>query len=459
MFSSKNEFISDCLYYDTPNYSTDRITFVCSDNIHPIRYFDMFTSLKCTNLEHQRRQSAGFMNFRNCQMSRIKYNIFSAFSELYTLDIGSIELQYLSKDFFIRANYLKRLLASNNRLTEIVAGQFSNAPNLTEVDLSCNKIAESVLTGARTLQILNLSHNHMETLYRDTFYDSTNLKVLDLSFNTIKKIENGTFANLASLETLSLANNKLTIFPRGAFHEQSNLNMVNLSNNNLLVIELKAFGKMDNLRILDLSQNNLTMVNFNPIGSRFPNLEILRLNNNQLGDLDGFKHFMVPSLNSFALNDNKFNCSYLEIFLNDFEYHSSLSNLDYTGSSSDIENNIHGVNCIRNPSSTIEPDDTMNIREIKASGSTESINHFSHGLVIFSCILSIICVILIFGVFVWAKRMMLNMNNNMNYSCAYNHVNGLEERSTPTVENDFETVLINKQECRTSNMDHSLIRI
>lgn len=65
--------------------------------------------------------------------------------------------------------------------------------------------------------------------------------------------------------------------------------------------------------------------------------------------------------------------------------------------------------------------------------------------------------ILILGVFVWTGRMMLSMNNNMNNSCAYNHVRGLEERSLPSVENDYETVLISKRERQTSNMDHSLI--
>lgn len=447
VFSLKNEFISDCSYFNTPKYSTDRITFICSDNFHPIQYFDPFTSLKCSNFGYKRRQGAGFMNFQNCQMSRIKYDIFEAFNELHTLDIGSIELQYLSKEFFIGSNSLKQLLASKNRLTEIVTGQFGYARNLIEVDFSYNKIADCDLTGASSLQILNLSHNHIETLHRNTFHDSLNLKVLDLSFNTINKIENGTFANLSSLETLSLANNKLIIFPLGILPEQTNLKMVDLSNNSLLLIELKSFGSVNSLKILDLSQNNLTMLKFGPMGSRFAHLETLRLNNNQLRDLHGFKHSMMPSLNSFALNDNKFNCSYLKIFLDDFEYHSSLSNLDNTGSAIDMDNNIHGVSCIRYPSTIIiKPDDTPGDDEVQVHEhvSTKTINHLSHGLVICLCILSIIlCVILILGVFVWTKRMILNMNNDMNYSFTYNNqVHGSEGRSQPPVENDYETVLI-----------------
>lgn len=88
-----------------------------------------------------------------------------------------------------------------------------------------------------------------------------------------------------------------------------NLNTVNLSNNNLLVIELQVFGNSNNLESLDLSHNKLKIVVFNTMSSRHAHPETFRLNNNQLNDLNGFKHSMVPSLNWFSLNGNSFNCS------------------------------------------------------------------------------------------------------------------------------------------------------
>lgn len=477
-YSWKNQFISACLYYDTPSYSTDSITFVCSDHFQYIQYFQPNTNFSCSNFTTIRDQAAGSIYFYGCQMSRIKYNVCNVFRKLYTLNIESIELQYLPQEFFIGANFLTRLLASNNRLVEIVAGQFTFAPNLTEVDLSCNKIndvAGTAFKGTGFLQTLNLSHNHMETLHRNTFNDSTNLKVLDLSFNAIKKVENETFTNLSSLETLSLANNKLTTFPQGVLQQQMNLNIVNLSNNYLLVIELQVFGNLNNLELLDLSHNKLKKVVFSTMSSRHAHLETFRLNNNQLNDLNGFKHSMVPSLNLFSLNGNPFNCSYLESFLSDFDYHSSLSILDNSGTPIDIDNNIHGVNCVRNQSTIAKTDETSTTVEetketkqvdhteqnendqaldIKNNLSNKSHDHSKNGLMIFVCVLSVISIVLIVGVFLWTRILMLKISSNITYSCAYNH--GLEGRSPVATENDYEATLIgNTRHCCASNVNNN----
>lgn len=48
VYSLKNEFISDCLYYDTPKYETDIITFVCDNKYRLNNFFDLSTTtIKC----------------------------------------------------------------------------------------------------------------------------------------------------------------------------------------------------------------------------------------------------------------------------------------------------------------------------------------------------------------------------------------------------------------------------
>lgn len=205
----RKEFIGGCLYYSTTMWKTNSITYICFDQY---RYIESnITFMKCSNYSYSDSYArTGCLHFKNCQFSRIKFDIFAYYYQLYTLNISSIELQYLSEEFFHKANYLSRLFASNNRLTEIVHGQFDYTSELTEVDFSYNKInviAESAFIGTVSLQKLNLSHNHILKLHRKTFDNSRNLTILDLSFNDIQTLENETFTNLASLKSLSLAHN------------------------------------------------------------------------------------------------------------------------------------------------------------------------------------------------------------------------------------------------------------
>lgn len=282
----RNEFIGECSYYRNPNWIFDWKTFICFDHF---RYFgSQITEMKCSNtrfLDDVRSNDwIGTIDFENCQMSRIKFDIFNTYYNLRLLNISSIELQYLPEESFIGAQSLEKILASNNRLIEVIPSQFINAPKLLEIDFSINKIidiAESAFTGIEELQILNLSHNHIETLHRNTFQELMNLTILDLSFNNIRKIENTTFANLESLEFLSLAHNELLIFEAGIMPEKTNLQKLNLSNNKLLRVALKSFGELNNVELINLCYNQLKEIIFNPMGSRFPHLEIFRLNNNQ----------------------------------------------------------------------------------------------------------------------------------------------------------------------------------
>lgn len=353
----RNEYIGSCSYYENypANLGLDILTLVCYDSVRKNSIFTgQRTILECSNKHKTNGYQAGTILFQSCQMSRIKYNISREFIRYHTLNISSIELQYLPNDFFTGAKYLKTLIASNNRLLEIPSLQFSHCSQLTDVDYSYNKIhhiEEDAFGGVNTINKLNLSHNHIIELPSKTFANLSQLEIVDISYNNIENLVPYIFANLSKLNRLDLSFNKIKYFKNDVISSQPNLQFLQLSHNNLTIIEMATFAKHKNLHFLDLSYNSIKKIGFNT--TRMEHLEILHINENKLCDLNGFKNLLFPSLISFAITGNKFSCSYLTKFLNSFEYHSSLSIL-HTSTSSPDNSEVHGVNCYQYPSTVPE---------------------------------------------------------------------------------------------------------
>lgn len=398
----RNEFIGDFLY----NAETSSITFICFDHIYPVRYFEHSVQFKCSNYSKDLPYSGRGIHFQNCQMSRIKYNITETFFNLHTFNASSIELQYLPKSTFDGSKELRTFLASNNRLKRISESQFEYAKQLRHADFSYNQINhidENAFMGAEKLEILNMSHNRMSELLLNTFAPLIQLKTLDMSFNEFVRIQNQVYVKLLSLEHLFLEFNNLT------------------------KIEPQALDHMDVL-------------------------EVLHLNNNHLMDLDNLKGSNFPSLHSLVIVDNNFNCSYLRNFFQIPDHEHFLKALNETKSSDDSENSVHGVGCIDNPE-PIAIEKTTSIRttissktklEIVADDNyipNESVHsvdkkdhdkidhHLTNKLLICLCVLAIICIILIIGVFSWQVKVIRREINNMNYKCTY-YKYGIEEAAS-----------------------------
>lgn len=373
--SLRNEFIGDCLYYFDMTYKCggcyyyntrkeDIVTFTCRDYFRPINFFES-SIMKCSNTSVSLyNRNTGTINFQNCQMPRIKYNIFGVYTKLHTLNMTGIELQLLPKDFFTGASQLRTLIASNNRLLEIPASQFSEVPALIDVDYSFNRISEiseEAFEGASVMKKLNLSHNHISPLHPNTLAKLSSITTLDLSFNNIEtfvnlaitvipklqnlslsynKLTNLTIAGMPSLEVLSLSHNYLTNL---TIVGMWNLQFLSLAYNNFTYFELGVLSAMKKLEFLDLSHNFLKRIDFG--ASRLNHLETFYINDNQLRHMDGFKNALLPTLTSFAISNNMFHCSELEKFLDVFEHHSSLNLLLRTASPTNDTEHRHEITC------------------------------------------------------------------------------------------------------------------
>jgi Leucine-rich repeat (LRR) protein len=127
----------------------------------------------------------------------------------------------------------------------------------------------------------------------------TGLKILNVSHNVIEKIPRNTFPKLFELHTVDISYNKLHDIWNSVFQTLLSLRFLNMSHNSLSTIKGSTFGALHTLLDLDLSHNELSDVNKAAL-ARCASLRMLTLHNNSLTEI-----FQLPiSLNHLDLSHN-----------------------------------------------------------------------------------------------------------------------------------------------------------
>lgn len=299
---------------------------------------------------------------------------------------------------------MRRLIASNNRLTTISESQFVHTPNLTQVDFSYNRIDhidEKAFIATDQLQLVNISHNHIVSVHPKTFAYFSNLETLDLSFNDILKIEDSTFIHLPVLEFLSLSNNNLTNIVPGALVSQKHIKTIHLSDN-------------------------------------------------KLNDLDGLKNLLFSNLKLVEISRNDFNCSYLRAFQTLFNYRSALSGFY------DCKQDRNATQTTRNFELTtrrIWNVESHNENQIYFGENNMDNNKVMDGLLMTSCVLAFMCILSMVGIFVWTRKVFRDGNSLSNYNCNYNNNDqGIEGMAPVVIENLYESIMGGEKEsCASKN--------
>lgn len=340
-------------------------------------------------------------------------DILSYFDGLVDLDMSSLGYDTLMPET-IPATKLLKLNLSHNSLSKIELKLFEQFPNMTEIDLSYNKISELVIfSAAPNLAMMNFSHNSVFFLHAGTFSQLHELKVLDLSFNKIAIVEKNTFIENQMLEILRLEMNPIYRFDENIFMPLMNsvavsiscgnvkeldisyvgkalivdlhgddmisfrvsrtkaltctkdefnsmyhfnisgnqlrntLNVIDffespieifdlshnflgylsdanfnrfkklryliLSDTSLIAMAPDAFCQLNNLKVLDLSHNFLSTLDFG--ATVFGQVDTLRLEFNQLDEIEAVTPENFPSLTELSITNNKFTCFYLDEIL------------------------------------------------------------------------------------------------------------------------------------------------
>lgn len=281
---------------------------------------------------------------------------------------------------------LKTLNASNKHITKIEPKYFINASLIESADFS-NNVIQRIEASAFEDVIINL-------------------KTLNLSNNKIVKFESDSFP-IRNLVTLDLSNNKLTTLNKTIFERLTKLKHLNLSDNSIGKLEVQIFSHQKQLISLDLSKNNLITFDFHVFSPNLSNwhrsffalrivngiqslidpylnenLQSLDLSNNQLIEMNNFQSGNFSQLSLLDINDNEFNCSYLQIFLGSVRWGIDLHTNDSWQNLIEGDS-IHGVHCKRA---------AINHKNITAESSSSSGSVLSDSIFLIEILLALLCI-------------------------------------------------------------------
>ncbi len=134
--------------------------------------------------------------------------------------LGWNSITHLPPGVFSHLNQCKVLNLLHNKISGIEKNTFKGMSNLQELFLSSNQISripDKAFTGVMFVLKLNLFGNMVSTIEEKAFRGLTNLQELNLEGNHISMIPDGAFDQLYSLQWLFLGGNKLRRLDLGLF--------------------------------------------------------------------------------------------------------------------------------------------------------------------------------------------------------------------------------------------------
>ncbi|CEG35549.1 tkl protein kinase [Plasmopara halstedii] len=177
------------------------------------------------------------------------------FKELESLTCSNASLTQL----MVNATSLKRLTASNNRLTSFKS--ITLPSSIEELDISENQLSDwSDFNMPSDLQILNVSHNAFENISGWDLSLATNLVSIDLSSNKLTSVVGA-------------------IFPR-------NLARLDLSNNDIRAFEIRETDVAVLSKLTSFKMNELVQANCPTSGTRtiqIGNVQVCVISDSKLG--------------------------------------------------------------------------------------------------------------------------------------------------------------------------------
>jgi len=198
------------------------------------------------------------------------------------LDLSSSSLDSIPTS--LRANNLKVLNVSSNRLSELHPGPFASLPALEELDLANNalvKLPSSAFRNSRSLRRLNLNSNQVSFIQRQSFQGLQRLHRLSLSNNDLSSrwLQDDVFSHLHNLKHLEISSNRLTSLG-GLVSSIPSLTSLQAANNQ--INKISDLPDLHELEDLDLSHNAISHLS---LFSSTPSLRSLNLAHNNINDI------------------------------------------------------------------------------------------------------------------------------------------------------------------------------
>lgn len=163
----------------------------------------------------------------------------------------------------------------------------------------------SILQYTLRLENLHLSHNQIESIGENPFFNLGSLEIIDLSHNKLTRIDSLFHFDFQpnKLRKLILSFNKIVNIPQDAFEELTFLTELDLTNNQITDLTVEPFSNLTNLEILRL--NNNFIKNLNGAVNNLQNLKHLYLRGNQIENIDVESLKIIIHLETFDVSWNQ----------------------------------------------------------------------------------------------------------------------------------------------------------
>ena len=206
-----------------------------------------------------------------------------------TLDLARQDIVAIKKCPFKTLISLKRLILTENRLSNLSSDVFTNLTSLKMISLTGNflkSLPVGLFQYLSNLTELFLDKNHLTTLHTNLLKGLHKLKVLNVARNEIKVIPKHLLHDLLSLNKLYLNYNNLSTLPRELLNSLRNLTRFYVSHNELKVLPISIFRNLKRLNNLGLSYNKIDALDENALNETIK-LKKLWFRYNSLKHLSG----------------------------------------------------------------------------------------------------------------------------------------------------------------------------
>uniref|UniRef100_A0A336MVF9 CSON005940 protein n=1 Tax=Culicoides sonorensis TaxID=179676 RepID=A0A336MVF9_CULSO len=372
--------------------------------IHPMAFKQLYglytlnlAENHLTSIEEKHFSGLGqlrWMFLSHNKIHTIQPNAFKSLPELEYLNLSTNSLESLDKRIFMYLKKVEAIYLDHNQLTVLPRTIFERNRNLRFLDVSYNQIQFLHLTFHDSIFMLNAAFNHINSFqvdFKSSERPDGDISILRLENNRLNNISNVTSLNL-SFE-LSLANNMI------AYHSPDSLDQFNLFNGmrNLWSLNISntgfhfahtynhnhdnPFGEMSELKELDLSYNDLRTLDLNQV--RVMELRTLQLNGNNLTELNIAPiRRVLPNLRALEISDNKFNCTYLRMFMHQLNQNERLEiNVRDDLMVRNTTHHVNGVGCIETQmhkfqhNLSADGDDKVNEHDMRLKALEDRIEH------------------------------------------------------------------------------------
>ncbi|CAL7947497.1 unnamed protein product [Xylocopa violacea] len=224
---------------------------------------------------------------------------------VYVLDMNGNNIAQIGP--FPHAIKLRRLQMAHNRLTELKRESFAGLTYLLEADFSSNEITHvdpEAFRDSPGLITLELQHNPLEEM-KGHFLNCRTLLYLDLNSCGIRRLNTQFFHNTTNLNKLDLSYNPLERIEPGPFDHLTNLEYLKLNGCNLTHVSSDTFAHLENLRELEMAGNDLRTLSWTSVLAPLIRLEYLNIRNTGITNLPGDAFAKNLYLRQLVLADNE----------------------------------------------------------------------------------------------------------------------------------------------------------